>query len=157
MTHKSNKASMTVSIILTCLLFVVLILVTYWLPEVVTSMIDAKDNLGNREGITATGRALILADSYAMVAIAYLAVVLLFFLLRTVLRGEVFGKTTSRLLAAVSWCCFSEGLLVALLTAPFLLAAGAAVAACFVGLCLRVVKNVIEEATRIKAENDFTI
>ena len=157
MTRKSNKASMIISLILTCLLFAALIFLTYWLPEVVTSMIDTEDNLGNRANITATGRALILADAYAMVAIAYIAVFLLFLLLRTVLRGEVFGRTTSRLLAAVSLCCFGEGLLVALLTPAFQLAAGIAVAACFVGLCLRVVKNVIEEAARIKAENDFTI
>ena len=31
----------------------------------------------------------------------------------------------------------------------------AAVAAFFIGLCLRVVRNVIEEATRINTENDF--
>jgi O-antigen/teichoic acid export membrane protein len=120
-------------------------------------MIDTKDNLGNRENITDLGRGLILADAYAMLTIAYLAVALLYLLVRTILRGEVFGKKTVRLLAAVSWCCFAEGALVVLLTVWFQLAAVVALAACFVGLCLRVVKNVIEEATRIKAENDFTI
>ena len=77
MTRKSNKASMIISLILTCLLFAALIFLTYWLPEVVTSMIDTEDHLGNRANITATGRALILADAYAMVAIAYIAVFLL--------------------------------------------------------------------------------
>jgi hypothetical protein len=32
-----------------------------------------------------------------------------------------------------------------------------AFAALLLGLCLRVVKNVIEEATEIKRENDFTV
>jgi hypothetical protein len=32
-----------------------------------------------------------------------------------------------------------------------------AFAGIFLGLCVRVVKNVIEEATEIKAENDLTV
>ena len=157
MSLKSKKISTVISLVLTVLLFAALLFVTYWLPDVVTSMIDAKDNLGNRENITDTGRALILADAYAMVAVAFVAVALLALLLREVWCGKVFGKKATRLLAAVSWCCFAEGALVILVTVQFQLAAVASVAVCFVGLCLRVVKNVLEEAARIKAENDFTI
>lgn len=157
MSVKLSKTSVVISLILTLLLFTALLFVTYWLPDVVTSMINAEDNLGNRENVTDLDRGLILADAYAMLAVAYLAVALLYLLLRTILHGKVFGKKTVRLLSAISWCCFAEGALVILLTFWFQLAAVAALAACFVGLCLRVVKNVIEEATRIKAENDFTI
>lgn len=157
MRRLNGKLSTTISLILTILLFVSLVFLTYWLPDVVQSMIDMNDNFGNRANISEQGRLFVLIDTYVMVAIAFAAVVLLFFLLRTVLKGQVFGKTTTRLLSFISLCCFVEGILFLLLIAYFQLAFGVAIAAFFLGLCLRVVKNVIDEATRIKSENDFTI
>jgi hypothetical protein len=47
--------------------------------------------------------------------------------------------------------------LFALLGWYFRLALAVGFVAVFVGLCLRVVKNVIEEATLIKSENDLTV
>ena len=157
MKPKRDRISILISMCLTVLLFFALVFITWWLPEVVNACIDANDNLGSRGEITQTERQLVLADAYAMMAVAYLAVGLLFWLLRTVWRGQVFSRQATRILAAVSWCCFAEGLLFALLTPHFQLALCAAVAVCFIGLCLRVVKNALEEATRIKSENDFTI
>ncbi len=157
MFRSSKKISVSVSLVMALLLLFALGYLVWWLPEVVTSLINATDNLGNRQEITPLGRQLVLIDAYAMIAVAFVAVVFLFLLLRRVWRGEVFSQAAARWLAAVSWCCFAEGLLVVLLTVYFQLALGACVVACFVGLCLRVVKNVIEEATRIKSENDFTI
>lgn len=155
--RNSNKASTVISLVFIFLMIGALSFLTWWLPEIVESAIDMEDHLGDRSSITAAGRAWVLADAYAMVAVAYVAVGLLFFLLRAVLREAVFTKTAFRLLAAVSWCAFLEGLLFLPLGGLFQLAYAAAVAAFFIGLCLRVVKNVIEEAARIKAENDFTI
>ena len=156
-TKASAKASTVVSLVFVFLMLAALIFLTWWLPEIVSSAIDMEDHLGNRSAITPAGRAWVLADAYAMVAIAFVAVGFLFFLLRAVLREAVFTQTAVRLLAAVSWCAFLEGLLFLPLGIWFQLAFAAAVAAFFIGLCLRVVKNVIEEAIRIKAENDFTI
>ena len=153
----SNKTSTVSSIVFTFLMIVALIFLTWWLPDVVDSALNMEDNLGDRSTITETGRLWVLIDAYAMLAVAYVAVVLLFFLLRAVLREAVFSKTATSLLSAVSWCAFAEGLLFLPLGRWFQLAFAAAVAAFFIGLCLRVVKNVIEEAARIKAENDFTI
>ena len=153
----SNKTSTVISIVFTFLMIVALIFLTWWLPDVVDSALNMEDNLGDRSAITETGRLWVLIDAYAMLAVAYVAVVLLFFLLRAVLREAVFSKTATNLLSAVSWCAFAEGLLFLPLGRWFQLAFAGAVAAFFIGLCLRVVKNVIEEAARIKAENDFTI
>ena len=52
---------------------------------------------------------------------------------------------------------FAIGVLFVVLGYYFKLAVVVAVAAIFLGLCLRVVKNVIEKATEIKAENDLTV
>ena len=155
--HISKKLSTVISMILTVVLVGALIFLTYWLPDVVNSMINTVDNLGDRTAMTASQRLFVLIDAYVMVAVAYVAVALLFFLLREVLREQVFSRSAVRLLSAISWCCFFEGVLFLLLVVWFQLAFGIAVAAFFLGLCLRVVKNVIEEATRIKDENDLTI
>lgn len=157
MQRKSNRVSIVISMVMTALLFFALIFITWWLPEVVTSLIDVNDNLGTRGDITPLHRHLVLIDAYVMLGVAYFAVALLFSLLLTVWREQVFSRRATRTVSAVSLCCYVEGVLFALLTYYFQLALCAAIAVCFIGLCLRVVKNVLEEATRIKSENDFTI
>ena len=153
----SNKASTVITLVIAGLLLVALCVLAVWLPAVVESMINVTDNLGNHAEITEGQRILVLIDAYTMLAVAFFAVIIAFFLLREVLLERVFSVKVTRLISAIYWCCFAEGLLFLLIGPFFLLAIGVAVVACFAGLCLRVVKNVIEEATRIKSENDFTI
>lgn len=155
--NKTSKISTVISIVLIFLLLGALGFLIYWLPDVTESLINATDNLGNRAEITDLGRKWVLIDAYVMVGVAVVAVVLMFFILRAVLLERIFTIAATRLIGAVSLCCFLEGVLFAAIGVWFQLAFAAAIAACFVGLCLRVVKNVIEEATRIKSENDFTI
>ena len=157
MLQKNNKISIMITLVISVLLMVALVMLAFWLPAVVKSMINVVDNVGNRGDITNLQRTLVLADAYAMLAVAFLAVIIGFFLLREVLLERVFSQRVTRQISAISWCCFAEGLLFLLIGGFFQIAIGVAVAACFAGFCLRVVKNVIEEATRIKSENDFTI
>ena len=89
---------------------------------------------------------------------------LLIGLLGNVRRGEVFTVSAVSKLRGISWCCFAEALLligggvgfyrIFVLPRAFLVIA---FAAAFLGIVLRVVKNVIEEASAIKSENDYTI
>lgn len=69
----------------------------------------------------------------------------------------MFTPASVALIRGVSWCCFLLCLVFGVLGKYFLLAYVVALAAVFLGLCLRVVKNVIEEATEIKMENDLTV
>lgn len=78
-------------------------------------------------------------------------------LLLHIRSGDVFIVQNVTLLRAISWCCFT----IAVITfsagfyyAPFFLVA---VAALFIALILRVIKNVFEQAIEMKSENDFTI
>jgi len=153
MLRKSNKVSTVITLVIAGLLLVALVVLAFRLPAVVESMI----NVGNRGEITDGQRTLVLIDAYAMLAVAFLAVITGFFLLREVFLERVFSQRVIRQISVISWCCFAEGLLFLLLGGFFPLAIGIAIVACFAGFCLRVVKNVIEEATRIKSENDFTI
>ena len=154
---KKGKLSIIVSMVLTACLFPALGFLAFWLPVLVPSLIDTTDNIGNRAEITEAGRVFVLIDAYVMLAVALVAVILLFCLLHTILRGKVFSGRVTGLLSAVSLCCFAEGVLFLLLVPYFQLAACGAIAVFFIAVCLRVVKNVIEEAGRIKSENDLTI
>ena len=79
-------------------------------------------------------------------------------LLLLVRKHLVFTDGAVSCLRVISWCCFIEAVLCLLTTKVFVLAHfAAAFVAGFLGLVLRVVKNVIEEAVALKAENDFTI
>lgn len=154
---KPGKHSLIVSALFSLLCIAALIFIIYWLPEVVDSMIDTADHLGNRSEITATGRFWVLLDAYVMVGLAMIAVFFILWLLRIVYSGAVFSKCATRLLNVLTGFCFAEAVLFALLTPVFQIALCVAIAACLLGLLLRVVTHVIEEAIRIKAENDYTI
>ena len=157
MSSSEGRVSLIVSVVFAVLCLGGLIFAAYWLPLVVNSMIDAFDHIGDRASITQTGRTLVLVDSYVILAIAFVAVVLILFLLRTVLCGMVFSKRAIAQLNALTGCCFAEGVLFGVLTPCFQLALCVTLAMCLLGLLLRVVAHVIEEAVRIKQENDFTI
>ena len=157
MSKRSERLFVIVSVALGVLFLVAVAIAAYWLPPIVNSLIDIKDNIGDRQNITNVGRAFILADAYVMVAVAVFTVILLFLLLFRVYRHQVFSRPATSLISAISWCCFAEGALALLMVRYFQLVVCLTLAACFLGLCLRVTKLVIEEATRIKSENDFTI
>ena len=79
-------------------------------------------------------------------------------LLLLVKKRLVFTDGAVSCLRTISWCCFIEAALLLVTVRVFFPAhLAAAFVAGFLGLVLRVVKNVIEEAVALKAENDFTI
>ncbi len=100
---------------------------------------------------------LLLVSVYAGAVFAFGALYALHRLLGAIANGDIFVEGNVQNLRALSWLCIAEGLVClasALYYLPFLLIA---VMAAFLGLILRVVKNVFSEAVRIKTENDFTI
>lgn len=78
-------------------------------------------------------------------------------LLINIKAGEVFIEKNVKLLRVISWGCFIAALILAVGTYYYIMFALSAVVVGFLGLILRVVKNVIEEAVTIKTENDLTI
>ncbi|MCI8653756.1 MAG: DUF2975 domain-containing protein [Angelakisella sp.] len=72
-------------------------------------------------------------------------------------RGEIFTGENILHLRRISWCCFGVAgvcLGFTLCFFPFLLVSAAAA---FMGLILRVIKNVFQQAMALKEENDYTI
>ena len=99
----ARKISLSISIVLTVLLFLALIPLTVVLPNVVRQLIGIADQLGFCSTPSALAQGWILADAYAMVAVAFVALILLLLLLWTVRRGEVFSRKATQLLAAIAW------------------------------------------------------
>ncbi len=157
MPSRSNKRSVAVTVALTSLLLAGLLLLFPFIPAVVTSMLTVPDNIGNRGELSAAARIYVLTAAYAMYAIAIATLILFLVLMHKVSRGLVFSPAVSTLLFVLSLFCFAEALLFASIGFCFQLAYGVALAACILGVSLRVTRNVLDEAARIKAENDFTI
>lgn len=94
---------------------------------------------------------------YAAFSLGITACVLLLLLLRNVLRENVFCDRTVAYIRFISWLCFGAMALFYAVSYFHWRMIPVAFACMFLGLVLRVVKNVIEEATAIKNENDLTV
>ena len=134
------------------------------LPYAVKRTLELLPEVNISYELTGAEYALLLGLAYLMLALALAADGMLFALLMRIQKGAVFTAKTVALIRGVSWCCmlFAGVTFVAgWCFSPILLGgygcAGIAMVALLVGLCLRVVKNVIEEATVIKSENDLTV
>lgn len=98
-----------------------------------------------------------LVSAYTVAVPAAAALIDLRQLLQNIGAGNVFIEKNVAILRRLSWYCIVAGVICLVSTLyymPFLLLAAAGA---FIGLILRVVKNVFAEAVRLKTENDFTI
>lgn len=99
----------------------------------------------------------ILICFYPCACMGLTALAALIFLLKNIMKNEMFCRENVRLLWIISNCCF----IVAAITfaggffwLPFFVIAGAAG---FMGLIIRVVKNVMQKAVELREENDLTV
>ena len=94
---------------------------------------------------------------YPCALFAYITLYSLLRLLFNIKKQEIFINANVKYLRRISWCCFAVAtitLVGGVFYIPFLFVA---VAAAFVGLMLRVVKNVMQNAVEISEENELTI
>jgi hypothetical protein len=152
-----KKYSLYISLSLCVLFFAACVMGAFVMPSLSEMLVNTKDNIGNRGEITEAGRAFVLFLAYMIIAVVVAADVMLFVLLLRVKKGMVFTRISTELVRGISWCCFLLGAVFVALGIYFQLAFILAFAAVFLGICLRVVKNVLEEATEIKEENDLTV
>ena len=153
----SSKFSNNLSLAISIIFLVGCIIAAFLMPTVTNMLIDTPDNIGDRGSITESGRVFVHIVAYALLAIVTLADILSIVLLLRIRKGEVFNAKSVALIRGVSWSCILLCVAFAMLGVYFQLALIMAFLALFLGVCLRVVKNVIEEATLIKSENDLTV
>lgn len=102
--------------------------------------------------VTAVTIMIYICDLFAIIAVYHLHK-----LLSNIAKNEVFTPQNSRCLRIISWCIVFAGItfiIFSLWRFEFLFAAFFAM---FLGLVMRVLKNVFEKAVELKSENDFTI
>lgn len=94
---------------------------------------------------------------YPCAVFAYITLYNLIKLLFNIRKQEIFTNENVQRLRRIYWCCFTVAfitLIGGILYIPF---SFIAVAAAFIGLMLRVVKNVLQNAVELKTENELTI
>ncbi len=154
-----SKKSIILSVVLSIAMFAVCAVLAVLMPDLVAMLIKAHDSIAAITDHASNYNIylFILTLAYLILAVICLADGLLLRLLLRVRAGMVFSEKSVALVRGVSWCCMFLGLVFAALGIYFKIAFVVAFAAVFLGLCVRVVKNVIEEATMIKSENDLTV
>lgn len=88
------------------------------------------------------------------------AAILLFSLYRLLHRielGQVFIAINVEYLRRISWSCFSGAIICFASTTYYFPWVFVAIAAAFMGLIVRVIKNVIAQAVELKNESELTI
>ena len=137
---QNEKKSIFVSILLVKILFVCLLAAPFLLPFFIGWYVSLSADL---------------QDVYwpAMI-IAYLCLV---HLLLNIRKKMVFVKKNADYLYTISWCAYAVCLLFLVMGFWRPLAFVVSFAAFFIGVVLRVVKNVFRQAIAIREENEYTI
>ena len=78
-------------------------------------------------------------------------------ILNNITKEKVFVSDNVTFLRIISWCCFGAAIVTVVASFEYFPVIVISIAAAFVGLILRVVKNVMQSAVEIREENDLTI
>lgn len=147
----SNKKSIILSKIFTIVMMVALAAILIFGPQVIDWVIFYSVNAhkGNF--------AFFVTTVYSGGIFAAILLICLYRLLDNIGKQQVFENSNVSYLRIISWCCFVGAGISVLSGIYYMPWFVVAVAAAFVGLIVRVVKNILEQAIHIKQENDFTI
>ena len=147
-----TKVSVIISIVFSVLLFAFSAAAAFMKPTLSTRNSAFPDAmLGSSESVW-----VIILLYIALIVIAA-SDVLMFFLLIRVRKGLVFTDLSVALLRHVAWGCFALSAVACAMAVFFRMSLVVAFLAAFLGFCLRVFKNAVEEAAEIKSENDLTV
>lgn len=148
--------SVAISFFFAAVFGTIMLLLLVTMPFLIGTYLDALSS------VLCDMRGQVIAFCYSAVIPVFIADLMLIFLLGKVKKKEIFSTASVGLLRGISWCCFVEFTVMIIFSfifpfpySPITLVIG--FIAVFLGIVLRVVKNVIEEACVIKEENDFTI
>lgn len=153
----SAKLSVRLSLVVAILFLVALAGACFFVPYLADLILRLPEGIIAEPPVTEYTLWFLMTVIYILIATAAVATLFMIRLLVRVNQGLVFTATSVSMLRGVSWCCMLGSVLFVLLGIYVQLALPVAFVALFVGMCLRVVKNVIEEAVEIKSENDLTV
>ena len=144
-----KNISMLASIVVTVLLLVLVIVAVFLLPQILQVYSEM------RGGIDVTSLMVALYISSVPGIISIISLLKLLFNIR---RNEIFVKMNVTLLQILSYCCLFVGIeYIAICFRRYIAMIFVGFAALFIGIILRVIKNVFDKAIEIREENDYTI
>ena len=146
-----NKDRSIVLSIVCVVVFAILLLAAdltapLWIDELFCFVSDAPVN-----------STLCLISIYAASVFAWICLFLLWKLLHSLQRGEVFTEENIRRLRGISWCCAAVAVVFLISMMFSLLFFVMAAAAAFMMLIVRIVKNIFQQAAEMKSDLDLTI
>lgn len=153
----NRKRSVTLSIVVCFIFTLILTLGLFFGPWVVSQWLGVFRGLSAELPTLKEILTVFCVCFYPSSVFAYITLYSLLRLLFNIKKDGIFIPSNTQYLRRISWCCFAVAVITfigGLFYIPFLFIS---VAAAFVGLMLRVVKNVMQSAVEIKAENELTI
>lgn len=145
----SNSKSLMLSSVVSVIVLVLLIAAAIGLPWGILWYVNATGS----QDITLP----LYLFGYSLLLCGFIAIFKLMSLLTNIKKGDVFvGKNISNL-RVLSYCCLAVGLICFVFGFLRPIVFVLCFAAVFMGLILRVVKNVIARAVELREENDGTI
>lgn len=152
---KAEKIYIRIAQILAILFLIAFTALMAILPAVVRNFCSVPDLVGNHNSEEAYR--FVVCFSYLAVLGGMAAMLILLRLLALVESGRVFSKPSLTAILAIAICCLAEVIIFLCISYYFQVAVAVALAIGVLALCLLVVRSVIAEAMRIKAENDLTV
>lgn len=146
----NGRRSMMLSKISTLIFLCVLIGTAVSAPWLMRWFLSLREGLENTESY-------FLVTIYTGCVPAAVLLISLYRLLCRIEAGQVFIRKNVECLRRISWSCFMGAVICAVSAFYYIPWAFVAVAAAFMGLIVRVVKNVLAQAVALKDENDFTV
>ncbi len=154
----NRKRSVILSIVVCFTFTLILTLGLFLAPRMVTEWLSAYRSISPEGEKMKSILAVFCACFYPCSVFGYVTLYSLLRLLFNIKKDEIFIHRNIVYLRRISWCCFAVSAITivgGILCLPSFIFI--ATAAAFVGLLLRVVKNVMQNAADIKAENELTI
>jgi len=147
----NDNKSLVLSKICVIVFIVLLITAAILTPSVVSRLTDISSNARQ------AGAGLFLATIYIGSVPAAALLVSMYMLLRRISAGDVFVKENVSSLRFISWCFFVGAVIGTASAFYFIAWLPIGIAAAFMCLVVRVVKNVIAKAVSLQDDADFTI
>lgn len=149
-----NKKSLFLSSVLTKITFAGLVIFLFFVPRFADFYNSVSSVLMRGEVVP---KNFIIISTYTAEIPALAICILLERLLTNIKNNDVFINANVKLLRMMSYCCFFAGIVFAIFTYYQPVAFFIFFACEFIGLILRVIKNVFEKAVELREENDYTI
>lgn len=146
---KAESKSISLSIVFTTVFALAMAFLTVSIPWLVPFLCKIMEHVGIEKFMTVI--------AYLSLPAGWGAVVLLYKILFNVKKKKVFLTENVKYLNILSFLCIYVGLICAVAMFKYFGFLFVGISAFFIGLIIRIVRNIIEEAIQIKEENDMTI